>query len=222
MSLRLISATPSPYARINRIALLEKNIPFTLESEIPWHVSETQTPKYNPLEKLPVLIFPDSDGREPVYDSAHIQEYIVQKWPNQGPKLITGDLDKDLKLRQIQVLCEGIMDAVVLAFFEKSREVKSQAWLDRQERKIAGGFRALEELAIKQKESSADSEWLLYHQFTIADIAVVVTVGFCEFNKAVDLGQHPALKAYSKKIDERESFKSTRPVMFDLRRQEVI
>ena len=46
MVLTLISATPSPYARKNRIALLEKGIPFELQSEIPWHAA-TETPKYN-------------------------------------------------------------------------------------------------------------------------------------------------------------------------------
>jgi glutathione S-transferase len=53
--LTLISATPK-----NRIALLEKRIPFELKTEIPWH-SDTETPKHNPLEKLPILIF--DDGR---------------------------------------------------------------------------------------------------------------------------------------------------------------
>lgn len=220
MSLKLISATPSPFARINRIALLEKGIPFELESEIPWHVSETQTPKYNPLEKLPVLIFPD--GRAPVYDSAHIQEYIIQKYADKGPKLITGDLDTDLQLRQIQVLSEGVMDAVVLAFFEKAREHQSESWLSRQTRKIDGGFRAMEELA---KKKPAGSDYLFKDQLTIADIAVVCAVGFCDFNGAVKdwKDKYPALAKYWKTIDEGlESFRETRPVMFDVRVGEII
>jgi glutathione S-transferase len=47
--LTLISATPSPYARKNRILMLEKGTPFELKNEIPWH-STTETPQYNPLE----------------------------------------------------------------------------------------------------------------------------------------------------------------------------
>lgn len=58
--LTMISATPSPFARMNRIALHEKGIPFELQNEIPWHVG-SETPKYNPLEKLPILLFPDSE-----------------------------------------------------------------------------------------------------------------------------------------------------------------
>ena len=34
---KLISATPSPYARKVRIALAEKGIPFELQTEVPWH-----------------------------------------------------------------------------------------------------------------------------------------------------------------------------------------
>lgn len=52
--LKLISAIPSPYGRKVRIAFTEKGIPFELLTEVPWH-STTQTPQYNPLEKLPVL-----------------------------------------------------------------------------------------------------------------------------------------------------------------------
>ena len=55
---QLLSATPSPYARKVRIALAEKGIPFELLTEVPWNKT-TQTPKHNPLEKLPVLITED-------------------------------------------------------------------------------------------------------------------------------------------------------------------
>lgn len=98
--LTLISATPSPYARKNRIALLEKGIPFELKSEIPWH-STTETPKHNPLEKLPILIF--DDGKPPIYESWFIQEYIVQKYKGTGPDLMPSDLDDQLQVRQLQV-----------------------------------------------------------------------------------------------------------------------
>lgn len=168
----LISATPSPFARINRIAMLEKGIPFELQSEIPWHKAETQTPKYNPLEKLPILLEPDNPNFEPVYDSAHIQEYIVQKHADKAPKLLTGDVDLDLKARQIQVLSEGLMDAFVSEFFESARadDKRSQEWLERFQRKVNGALKALNELVKNRK-----GEYLIGDgkTFTIADIAVV-------------------------------------------------
>jgi glutathione S-transferase len=72
MSYTLISATPSPYARKVRITLQEKGIPFELKTEVPWD-STTETPQYNPLEKLPVLI--GKDGKA-VYESHYILEWL--------------------------------------------------------------------------------------------------------------------------------------------------
>lgn len=143
--LTLISATPSAFARMNRIALALKGIPCDLQNEVPW-LSSTQTPSYNPLEKLPVLLFPD--GRKPVYDSAHIQEYIVAKYADRGPRLLTGDVDLDLEIRQLVVLAEGLMDAIVLGNFEKRRgeEKISRKWLERQDRKLDGAMRAFSEM----------------------------------------------------------------------------
>jgi glutathione S-transferase len=61
--------------------MLEKDIPFELRNEIPWH-STTETPQYILLEKLPILIF--DDGRLPIYEPWHIQEYLVQKYKGTG------------------------------------------------------------------------------------------------------------------------------------------
>jgi len=107
--LTLISATPSPCARKNRIALLEKGIPFNIQTEIAWH-STTETPKYSPLEKLPVLIF--DDGRRPIYKSWYIQEYIVQKYKGVGPTLMPEGIDEQIEMRRIQTLADRACDAI--------------------------------------------------------------------------------------------------------------
>lgn len=72
---KLISATPSPYARKVRIALEEKGLPFELVTEVPWD-STTQTPRYNPLEKLPVLV---TEGGEGIYESSYIMQWLELK-----------------------------------------------------------------------------------------------------------------------------------------------
>lgn len=116
----LISATPSAYARINRIAFLEKGIPFTLKNEVPWN-SDTETPEFNPLEKLPILILEDGTS---IYDSSHIQEYILHKYADQGPRLLPEGWAGEFEAKGIQVLAQGHMDAMALRFFETSREEK--------------------------------------------------------------------------------------------------
>ena len=218
--LTLISATPSPFARMNRIALSLKNIPFTLQNEIPWETT-TKTPLYNPLEKLPILIFPD--GRSPVYDSAHIQEYIVQKYADRGPKLITGDVDLDLQIRQIVVLSEGCLDAIVLNRWENRRDEsgRSKLWLERQDRKIDGAMRAFDEMVRERKD--VGKEFLVGEELSIADIAVVCAVGFVDFAEMRSRWRerYEVLAKWFGKMDERREFVETRPVMFDLKEMVV-
>ena len=113
---KLISATPSPYARKVRIALAEKGIPFELVTEVPWN-STTMTPQYNPLEKLPVLILEDGSA---VYESSYILDWLELKHP-QVP-MLPKDVDGILAARKLDVLCNGVCDAVVLTFFERMRD----------------------------------------------------------------------------------------------------
>ena len=112
--LKLISATPSPYARKVRIALAEKQIPFDLVTEVPWDKT-TMTPKYNPLEKLPILILDDGSS---VYESSYIMQWLELKHPE--TPLLPTDVDGKLAARRLEVLCDGVCDAFVLSFFERS------------------------------------------------------------------------------------------------------
>jgi glutathione S-transferase len=105
---KLISATPSPYTRKVRIALLEKGLPFELITEVPWD-STTSTPRYNPLEKLPILILEDGSS---VYESSFILQYL--EWKHPETPLLPGDVDGAVAARRLEVLCDGVCDAVVL------------------------------------------------------------------------------------------------------------
>ena len=117
MSYTVISSGPSPYARKVRIALLEKGIPFDLKTEIPWH-STTGTSLYNPLEKLPILIPPS--GKNAVYDSHYILEWLEAKFPEKS-SLLSKDTDEALLAKQIEVVADGVGDAFILLFFENAR-----------------------------------------------------------------------------------------------------
>ncbi|KAF2115352.1 glutathione S-transferase domain-containing protein [Lophiotrema nucula] len=220
-TLTLISATPSPFARMNRIAMQLKGIQFELQNEVPWE-SSTVTPKHNPLEKLPILLFPDNK-RAPVYDSAHIQEYIIQKYADREPKLLTGDIDLDLEARQIQVLSEGMMDAFVLAFWEGQREEdkRSKEWMARQDRKIDGAMRAFDEMVKARKNQGR--EFLVGDQLTIADIAAVCAVGSIDYIGVREgwKSKYPDLAKWWEEMDQREGFRDTRPVMFELKESVV-
>ncbi|UPY37705.1 glutathione S-transferase N-terminal domain-containing protein [Sediminicoccus sp. KRV36] len=197
---KLISATPSPYARKVRIALLEKGIPFELQTEVPWH-GTTATPAYNPLEKLPVLVLPDGTG---VYESRFILEWLEVKHPE--PRLLPDTPEEILAARQIEVIADGICDAVVLLFFERMRAAPSAEWMARQRRKVEGGMRALAE--------RVGEGFLVGGRFGLADIAAgtvlrYLSVRFAEYDWPA---AHPALAAMSARLELRPSFAATVPV----------
>ena len=81
--LKLLSATPSPFARKVRVALLEKTIPFELITINPWDAS-TDIEAYNPLAKIPVLILENNDT---LYESSFILEWLELEYPS--PTLIS-------------------------------------------------------------------------------------------------------------------------------------
>lgn len=199
---KLISATPSPYARKVRIALLEKGLPFELLTEVPWH-GTTATPRYNPLEKLPVLLLEDGSS---VYESSYILQYLELKHPQ--PPLAPADADGWLAARKLEVLCDGVCDAVVLSLFEKMRPGGgSPEWAARQRRKIEGGVAEMAKLV-------GSRVWAVGDRFGLGDIAVGTALGYLSvrFAELPWRTLHPGLAPYSERLEQRPSFAQTVPV----------
>jgi glutathione S-transferase len=204
---RLISATPSPYARKVRISLIEKGIPFELQTEVPWD-STTSTPQFNPLEKLPVLILPDGGS---VYESSYILEWLEIRHP--AVRLIPAGVDELLLAKKFDVLCNGICDAIVLSFFESRRDSGgSVEWMARQRRKIEGGTRELSRLL-------ADREWAVGAAFSLGDIALGTAVRYASvrYPQFDWRSLYPNLAVHSDKLERRESFRQTVPVAQTIR-----
>ncbi len=198
---KLISATPSPYARKVRIALAEKGLPFQLLTEVPWD-STTSTPRYNPLEKLPVLLLEDGSS---VYESSYILQYLELKHP-QIP-LLPDDTDGWLAARKLEVLCDGVCDAVVLSLFEKTRAGGgSPEWLARQRRKIDGGVAEMAKIV-------GSRHWAVGDRFGLGDIAVGTAVGYLSvrFQEMPWRTLYPSLALFSDRLEQRPSFKDSVP-----------
>jgi glutathione S-transferase len=199
---RLISATPSPYARKVRIQLAEKNIPFELVTEVPWD-NDTKTPQFNPLEKLPVLI---CDDGETVYESRFVNEWLEIKHPD--PPLMPKDRDGLLLAKRFEILSDGICDACVLVFWERARPegARSEEWIARQLRKRDGGMKELSRLL-------GDKPYCASSQLTLADIAVGSLLGWLN----VRMEEYKWRERYSNlarlqdRLESRNSFKATVP-----------
>ncbi len=201
--MKLLSATPSPYARKVRIALAEKKIPFELMSEVPWN-HDASAPQYNPLEKIPVLILDDGST---VYESRFILEWIEIKYPQ--PALFPKEPDELLAARKLEVLADGVCDAFVLSTFERRRPEghRSQPWLDRQIRKVHGGLREIARLV-------PHDGYCVGKRFGLADIAVGSMLGFLALRAPEIQWQRssPHLAALYERLSERPSFSATVPV----------
>lgn len=199
---QLLSATPSPYARKVRIALAEKGIPFELLTEVPWDKA-TQTPKYNPLEKLPVLI--TGDGQS-VYESRYILEWLEARHP--APPMLPDDTEGRLAARHLEVLADGVCDAFVLMFWEMHRKPEHQSadWIARQRRKVDGGLREIASLV-------GTRDYAVGERFGLGDIAAATVVGYLavRFPQLDWRGAYPNLAAYSDRMERRASLASSRP-----------
>ena len=199
---RLISATPSPYARKIRIQMAEKGIPFRLETEVPWN-DDTTLPAHNPLEKLPVLIREDGP---PIFESQYIFEWIEAMHPD--PALLPADPADRLAVRRYEVIADGVCDALVLMFFENLRPegTRSQAWYDRQNRKVEGGLAALAEMC-------GDGDFAWGDRFTLADIVTGTVVRYLgvRWSHHTWRDDHPNLARLSDRLEQRPSFVDTVP-----------
>jgi len=201
--LTVVSATPSPFARKVRIALIEKEIPFNLVTDVPWN-DDTVVGQFNPLEKLPILLT-ETDGA--IYDSSLILEYIELTYPD--PPLVPDDPKLRIAAKTIEVLQNGICDSVVLTFFERARPAGAQSaeWLSRQRRKIEGGVSELARLL-------DDREYFVGDRFTLADIAAGSALGYISLRLA-DFDwrvRHALLARYFDFLSKRQSFRDTVPV----------
>ena len=207
---RLISATPSPYARKVRIQLAEKGIPFELVTEVPWN-RDTIVPQYNPLEKLPVLI---CDDGETVYESRFVNEWIEHMHPE--PPLMPKDVPGILLTKRFEVLADGVCDAGVLLFWERARDPDKQSaeWSARQQRKIDGGL-------AEMSRRLGDREYCVSGDLGMGDIAVGSCLGWLDvpMPKLPWRQRHPNLARLSDRLEKRQSFRDTVPYAQTIRDQ---
>lgn len=202
---RLLSASPSPYARKVRVALLEKGLPFELVTEIPWHAGAL-TENLNPLQKLPVLLPAEGEG-EAVYESSLILEVLEHRHP--VPPLFPTEPEARLQARLFEVLADGVCDAVVLILLERMRGEahRSAPWLARQMRKVLGGLAEVARLAPARAP-------LLGRTFGVADIAVGCMLGYLgpRLPELDWRAAYPSLVPLHEAYEARPSFAQTVPV----------
>lgn len=199
--LRLIIAKPSPFARKVRVGLLEKGISFEAVVDVPWN-PDTRAPDHNPLGKIPVLVLEDGSA---VYDSRVIVEYLDALAPE--PRLIPDEPALRVAHRQVEALADGVCDAVVLIYLERSRapERRSGDWIDRQRRKVEAGVAEADRLLGSRPD--------LFDGLGLAGVALGCALAYLDLRlpEFPWRDRHPRLVRFSAVIEERPSFRQTVP-----------
>lgn len=200
--MRLVIATPSPFARKVRVALLEKQLPFEAIVENPW-LAATRVGVSNPLGKVPALILDDGSV---VHDSKVIVEYLETL--GRPPPLIPTEPHERILHKQIEAIADGVCDATVLIVLERARVVAQQSadWIARQLRKVEQGTA---ELARRLGDRPAFGS----AELGLAEIATGCALGYLQL-RLPDFDwdrRHQGLEALYRRLSARNSFAQTVP-----------
>lgn len=198
--MKLYIATPSPFARKVRATLLEKQMPHEIIIDNPWQ-PESRVKDLNPLAKIPTLVL--DDGRV-IHDSKVIFEYLELERPGHLPE----NNDDKITHRLIEVVADGVCDAVVITFLEGQRPEGSRShyWLSRQAEKIRAGVHELERKLLPSGSFTA-------LDIGLAEIATVCALGYLDLRyPGYDWrGDAPNLLKLFDKLTKRASFQQTVP-----------
>ena len=200
--MKLIIATPSPFARKARVVLREKNIDCEEIVDIPWN-KDTLTKGLNPIGKIPILL---QEGNTPIFDSKVIVQYL--EYLKQEPRIYPLDPRDNISARLIETTFDGVCDAVVLIFLENSRnkDLRSNNWLKRQEKKIYNGIEYL-------SDNLGNKKYFVGNDFSIADICGISCLEYLDlrFSKFHWRRDYPNLENYWHTHKDRKSFLETKP-----------
>jgi glutathione S-transferase len=205
VTMKLIGSATSPYVRKVRVVMAEKKLEFNLVSEDVW-AENTTISSSNPLGKVPCLIM---EGAEALFDSRVIVEYLDTLSP--VGKLIPAVGRERAEIKTWEALADGVMDAAILARLEatwsgRTAEQRSQAWIDRQLRKINDALKAMS-LGLGDKPFCAGIH------LSLADIAVGCALGYLDFRfpELPWRNEYPNLVKLHDKLLQRPSFAETVP-----------
>jgi glutathione S-transferase len=203
--MKLIGSTSSPYVRKVRVVMAEKKLDYQFIEEDVWS-AQTTIAQSNPLGKVPCLIM---EGGEALFDSRVIVEYVDTLSP--VGKLITGTGRERAEVKTWEALADGLLDASVLARLEQTwpgrePEQRSQAWIDRQLKKVQDSLDAME-------KAMDNRTYCMGIHLSLADIAVGCALGYLDFRfPNIQWRQtHPQLAALYERLAQRPSFIDTQP-----------
>lgn len=199
--MKLIGSYTSPFVRKISVMLLEKAIPFEFVNEFPYN-DTNGVAQYNPLGKVPALV---TDDGECWYDSPIIVQYL--ELLDIAPNMLPAEAKAALKMRQIEALADGVMEAAQALVREKTRPAaqQSESELLRQREKVARGLDAL--------EGYASDGTLRRDEVNLATISVACAIAYLNFRRVAPgwCATRPKLVRLVDSLFQRPSFARTEP-----------
>lgn len=200
--MKLYYTPTSPFVRKVLIAAHEVGLADRIETTLLRPSPMTPSPELsqqNPLSKIPALILDDGHA---LYDSPVICEYLSSigarpLFPERG--------DARWRALRLQALSDGVLDAGILSFYERTQRPEAlqwAAWLDGQTAKVNQGLDALE----REAASFGD-------EVSIATISAAAAVGWLAFRAPAGdpLSGRPQLARWFGEFSLRPSMVATAP-----------
>lgn len=203
LHMKLIGSLTSPFVRKVRIVMAEKKLEYEFVLEDVWNPATTIQAS-NPLGKIPCLVMEDGGA---MFDSHVIVEYLDTLTP--VGKLIPPNSRERAEVKCWEALADGVLDAGVLIRSEHTQrppQLRSQAWIDRQQSKINAGLSAM-------ATGLADKAFCSGTHYSLSDVAVGCALGWISFRfpEIQWREDYPTLAKLFEKLSERSSFKDTVP-----------
>jgi glutathione S-transferase len=200
--MKLFSGPLSLFSRKVEIALHEKGLPFEREM-VPFSQAKGYAPKHpavvaaNPKGQVPVLI----DGDLTLFDSTVIFEYLEDAYPN--PPLYPKGAAARARCRMIELAADEILLPPIRQLMYRTEPPASDPVQQRQ--READGGRA--EAAILAQFAGLDRQLgdkdYFCGEFTVADIAMFMSILYVLRLKGPPLDGHPALAAWYRRTRAR-------------------
>jgi glutathione S-transferase len=201
--MKLIGSYTSPFVRKVRVVFAEKKLDYSFELENVWS-PDTRIGASNPIGKVPCLVMEDGSA---MYDSRVIAEYLDTLTP--VCKLLPTNSRDRANVKVWEALADGVLDAAVLAYLERTQrpeELRYLPWVERQMSKVRAGLAVM-------ADNLGEQPFCMGIHYTLADVAVGCTLGWLAFRfPEIDWrGDYPNLARLFDKLSERPSFKDTVP-----------
>lgn len=202
-AMKLIGSLTSPYVRKVRVVMAEKKLEYELVLDDVW-AENAQIQEYNPLGKVPCLIM-DDQGR--LFDSRVIVEYLDTLSP--VSRLIPQHGRERAATKCWEAIADGILDAAVAIRIESTQrppELRSQAWIDRQNDKITAALASMD-------YTLGDEPFCMGVNLSLADLAVGCSLAYLDlrFPQITWRDQYSNLVRLYQKLETRPSFVTTAP-----------